>query len=140
MKAGGAVFVSLETGRILLVMRSHTVSHPHTWCFPGGKIEANETVMQGISREIKEEIGFIPKYMKAIPIDVFKSLDGEFIFYSIAVFIEDEFIPNLNNENLGYGWFDIECLPKPLITGARKTLMHKDFKKSFKQMIKDHTV
>ena len=42
--------------KILAVQRSKRMSMPMKWEFPGGKIEAGETEVDCIKREIKEEI------------------------------------------------------------------------------------
>lgn len=138
VKAGGCIFVSLKTKRICLSLRSSSVSSPHTWSFTGGKINKDEKILQGISREIREEFGFIPKYKKVLPIDVFKSSDGNFQYFSFIVLVDKEFIPRLNKENSGYGWFDVNGLPRPLHTGAKLILMHTEFKKIFKEIIADN--
>ena len=44
-------------GKILAVQRSRTMSLPMKWEFPGGKIEAAETEVECIKREIREELG-----------------------------------------------------------------------------------
>ena len=42
--------------KILAVQRSNRMSMPMKWEFPGGKIEAGETEIDCIKREIKEEL------------------------------------------------------------------------------------
>lgn len=138
IRAGGVVFICLKTKRVCLFLRSQAVNNPLTWAFVGGKIERGESVLKGVSRELREEIGFVPVYKKVIPIDVFKSLDNNFTFYSFAVLVEEEFIPKINHESAGWGWFNLDSLPKPLHPGAKLTLMNKDFKKNFETIIKDN--
>lgn len=139
IRAGGVVFVSLKSRRVCLFLRSGLVTSPLTWGFVGGKIEKDESILKGVSRELREEIGFIPKYKKVIPVDVFKSADDNFMYYSFVVVVDKEFIPKLNKENTGYGWFDIGGLPKPLHSGAKMVLMHGGFKKIFKEIISDNS-
>ena len=138
VRAGGCIFISIKTKRIMLGLRSSSVSNPHIWSFVGGKIEDGETILQGVSRELREEIGFIPTYQSVLPIDIFRSTDGKFTYHSFAVIVGKEFMPRLNHENSGYGWFKVDGLPKPLHSGAKLTLMHKDFKRIFKEIINDH--
>src|SRR5579863_7127510 len=139
IRAGGVVFVSVKTKRVCLFLRSGAVSNPLTWGFVGGKIEKGEKPLRGISRELREEMGFIPKYKDVIPVDVFKSVDDNFMYYSFVVVVDKEFTPKLNKEHTGYGWFDINGLPKPLHSGAKIVLMHGGFKKIFKEIISDNS-
>lgn len=134
LKAAGAVFVSLDTKRVFLQLRSHTVKHPMTWGFVGGKIDDGETILKGLTREIKEEIGFVPKYEKVLTIDVFLSQSHDFMFHSFVITVPNEFIPILNNESSGYGWFNIDGLPKPLLSGAKSTLLNRSFKRFFREI------
>lgn len=120
-------------------MRSPHVNNPLTWAFIGGKMERGESVLKGVSRELREEMGFIPAYKKVIPIDIFKSTDNNFTFFSFAVLVDEEFIPKINNESVGWGWFEIDSLPKPLHPGARITLNNNNFKKIFNEIIKDNS-
>ena len=39
IKASGCLFLSVDTGRVLLQQRSGSVNHPRTWAFFGGKAE-----------------------------------------------------------------------------------------------------
>lgn len=43
-------------GNILITQRSPTGTHPLDWEFPGGKRETNETLIEALKRELKEEI------------------------------------------------------------------------------------
>jgi mutator protein MutT len=46
-----------QNGRILICQRSRAGSFPLSWEFPGGKVEAGETLTEALAREIKEELG-----------------------------------------------------------------------------------
>ncbi|WP_037500283.1 (deoxy)nucleoside triphosphate pyrophosphohydrolase [Sphingobacterium deserti] len=46
-----------QQGKILICQRSATMNLPLKWEFPGGKIEAGETKVACLIREIKEELG-----------------------------------------------------------------------------------
>ena len=53
-----AVAVITDTKhRILITRRSKTVAHPGLWEFPGGKLEAQESPLSALKREIHEEVG-----------------------------------------------------------------------------------
>lgn len=137
IEAGGVIFFSLKTNRICLFLRSPSVSNANTWGFVGGKINTGESVMGGIAREIQEEMGFVPDYLSVVPVDVFSSTDQNFRYYSIVVTVDNEFIPILNHENSGYGWFSLSALPRPLHAGAKNVLLHKDFSKVINEIISD---
>ena len=53
-------------------------SHGDTWAFVGGKVENSESPIQGLSREIVEEIGFEPEIVKHIPIEKFTNKNKKF--------------------------------------------------------------
>lgn len=138
IRAGGVLFVALNTRRIGLLLRSQHVSKPQTWGFCGGKMEPGEQLLKGLSRELREEIGFVPTYEAVVPIDVFQSADKLFKYHSYVVLVKREFIPRINYESGGYGWFNLDCLPKPLHRGTYHLLMDPSFKDRINQIISDY--
>lgn len=135
INAAGAIFISNKTERILLNFRSDSVSKPNCFGFWGGKIEKNEKILEGLSREIKEEVGFMPDYDKFYPLDVYCSPDGYFRYYSFLIIVENEFIPNLNEESSGYIWCKLGTYPKPLHNGAKFILYNKSYIRNIKKII-----
>lgn len=112
--ATGALIQARDTGRILLLLRTHFVYNPNTWGLVAGAVEEGETVLEGLKREIEEEMQINP--------DI---IDYEFTskeydegrnthFYYYKGFTDSEFLPKLDEENLDYGWFDKDDLPIPL--------------------------
>lgn len=120
--AAGAIFLSKKTKRVLLNFRSQNVSKGSTFGFWGGKLETDEDILQGLSREIKEEMGFIPNYEAFYPIDVYCSADGQFRYYSFVIIVDREFIPKINHESDGYLWCNMGAFPKQLHGGAKTIL------------------
>lgn len=122
VKAAGVLFLAKDTGRCLLQLRDSNKRHRHTWGFFGGTIENGETPIEAITRELTEEIGFVPETNKINPIDVYESRDKNFYYYSFVSVVDHEFQPNLNGESAGYAWVNIGRWPMPLHQGAKITL------------------
>lgn len=113
IKASGALFLSIKTKRFLFLMRADD-TYTNTWATVGGRAELGETVIESLSREIQEEIGFLPIVRKTIPVDLFISNDEKFEFHTFICLVDNEFIPKLNQEHKGYAWSGIDSYPKPL--------------------------
>jgi 8-oxo-dGTP diphosphatase len=88
-------------GKILVTQRSENMSLPFKWEFPGGKIEKNESEIECIKREIREEIN-----------------------------IEIEILQKLSNSNYDYGNLQINLLPfvANYVSGEIKLSEHKAYK------------
>lgn len=117
--SAGALIYSSKTGRYLFLLRSGS-TYSNNWGLVGGKLEAGETIYQGLHREIKEEIG-VCDVTKLIPLEQFTSENNKFIYHTFLAVVCDEFIPVLNAEHKGYCWVRIEDYPKPLHPGVWKT-------------------
>lgn len=121
--AAGVVFLAIDTGKCLLQLRNSDKKFKHTWGFWGGIINSDESVYQGIQRELQEEIGLVPELQKLNPLDVYQSRDKNFYYYSFVYVVDKEFLPpKLNSESAGYAWVNIGNWPKPLHAGAKTTL------------------
>jgi len=120
----GALFYALETKRFLLLHRANGKRN-NMWGLVGGTNEDAETPWQALQREIKEEIGSLPKIKKTIPLETFISNDEQFLFHTYLCVIDKEFLPILNEEHNGYAWVELGKWPKPLHHGLRNTLTSK---------------
>ena len=118
-QSAGVFFYSIYTNRYLYLLRTDT-RNPGNWGIPGGKIEQDETLLQGISRECQEEIGFFPNNVKLIPIQKF--INNSFTYHTFFCEVTDEFIPILNDEHCGYAWVGGNQYPKPLHPGLFSTV------------------
>jgi 8-oxo-dGTP diphosphatase len=53
-----AVGVIVDSAGLVLISKRHDDSHQGgLWEFPGGKVEAGETVQEALARELQEELG-----------------------------------------------------------------------------------
>ena len=64
-QSAGVFFYSSKTNRYLYLLRTDN-KNPGNWGIPGGKIEDDETLFEGIARECQEEIGMFPINAKLI--------------------------------------------------------------------------
>jgi 8-oxo-dGTP diphosphatase len=55
-----AAAIEDELGRILITRRHDHTHQGGLWEFPGGKLEAGEAPLQGLERELREELGILP--------------------------------------------------------------------------------
>ena len=115
--AAGCFFYSIATKRFLFLLRNNTRTRG-TWGLPGGKLRSNENIMEGLTRELKEELGNLPEILKYVPLETFTSMDEEFTYHSFIFVVQNEFMPNLNSEHSGYAWAEIEKYPRPLHPGV----------------------
>ena len=120
----GALFYALNTKRFLFLHRTSGKT-AGTWGLVGGGNEEGETPFEGLTREIQEEVGKLPKFVKTIPLETFVSNDEKFNFHTYLVVIKEEFLPTLNHEHDGYAWTSFGQWPKTLHQGLRNTLQNK---------------
>ena len=115
--SAGIFFYSTVTNRFLYLLRSDA---NFSWGVPGGKIETGETLLEGLERECIEEIGYFPKDAKLIPLQKF--VNNTFTYHTFFCAIDEEFVPTLNNEHIGYAWVGDNQHPKPLHPGLFSTV------------------
>jgi len=116
----GCLFWAKKTNRFLFVLRD-AKTYKHTWALVGGKVEEGESIFQAMNREILEEVGSVD-IIKTVPIEKFTNEKNNFVYETFVNIVEEEFIPDLNNEHIGYCWVDIDHFPKPLHPGLYTTL------------------
>jgi 8-oxo-dGTP pyrophosphatase MutT (NUDIX family) len=119
--AVGVWFYSVNTQRYLYLMRNDS-KHPGTWGLPGGKIESGETLRDAMRRECQEELGFVPDYIKLLPLEKFTTADGGFSYHTFYCSVASEFVPQLNDEHIGYAWINSGTWPKPMHPGLWSTV------------------
>lgn len=115
--SAGLFFFSKSTNRFLYLLRSDA---NYAWGVPGGKIEQDETLLEGLERECLEEIGYFPENAKLIPIQKF--VNNTFTYHTFFCAVENEFVPSLNDEHVGYAWIGDGQHPKPMHPGLFSTV------------------
>lgn len=117
--SAGCFFYSRKTDRFLYLLRSDP-KKDYSWAVPGGKINSSETLLEGLERECMEEIGYFPKDAKLIPIQKF--VNQTFVYHTFFCEVDDEFMPSLNHEHIGYAWVGMNQHPKPMHPGLFSTV------------------
>ena len=118
----GGIFLARDTQRFLFLLRTQGRT-AGTWGLAGGKKEPEDTTpYDALQREIQEEVGFLPKINKTVPIEWYSSRDELFYYNTYVLIVDEEFIPKINEEHAGYCWVSIDNWPKPLHQGVKTTL------------------
>jgi 8-oxo-dGTP pyrophosphatase MutT (NUDIX family) len=128
--AAGIFFYCNTTCRYLYLLRSD--KNP-TWSIPGGKLEKDETLLEGLERECLEEISQWEKNWKLIPIQKF--VNGNFTYHTFFCSVYEEFTPILNDEHCGYAWVADEHYPKPLHPGLFSTINFDVVREKMKSLV-----
>lgn len=124
----GGLFLSKHSRRFLFLQRTQGKT-AGTWGIVGGKKEPQDTTpFDALKREIEEEIGFIPNIVKAIPLELFISQDQNFQYNTYVLLVENEFIPDLNEEHNSYAWCSYNSWPKPVHQALKQSLNNKIIK------------
>lgn len=116
----GALIYCKNTGRYLFLLRSNG-SYANTWGLPGGKLDADEAMDEALFREIQEELDGYIKDPELVLIERYVSSNKKFVYHTYFMSIDNEFVPGLNEEHVGYAWLPLNCAPRPLHPGLIRT-------------------
>jgi len=119
----GALIYSIKTKRYLFLLRNQK-RHAGSWGLVGGGVEPGESPVDALHREIAEEIGTI-EVKKIIPLEKFTADNTNFEYHTYLLVVDQEFVPQLNNEHRGYAWTGIKDCPRPLHPGVWRTFSFK---------------
>ncbi len=104
--------------RVLLVRHTYLPG----WFFPGGGVKRRESVLDGLHRELKEEVGVRP----TVTAELFGLYSNSFGYRSdhVALFVVREFVhnPRPNAEIAEWGFFTFDDLPSGVGEGTQTRL------------------
>lgn len=134
--AAGILAVDKNTGDILLIKRSLLVPNPNTWAVVGGKKDPeDENTRVAAIREFKEEVQpDAPYSLSKLPF--FINENKYLKFYTYLGLFDNKFVPILNEENIDYGWFNLDELPDNMLPACK--LMFKEKRAELKKFINEH--
>jgi mutator protein MutT len=100
----------LRQGSVLLARRSpHRKAYPGLWSFPGGHVEAGETLEQALTREASEEVNVAPVIYSAVARIADPNTTSEPITYHMYAVREWRGEPSIiNDEHTELRWFTFE--------------------------------
>ncbi len=89
-----------------------------TWDFPGGRLDDNESFLQGALREFEEETGYFLN--GGDPRLIWISDNGDRCYVTFEAEVEEPFKPELSDEHEDYRWTNAELLPTDVHPGIRE--------------------
>lgn len=117
----GALIYSVATKRYLFLLRNNG-SYSFTWGLPGGKLDHNESMDIALAREIREELDGVIDNADLILLERYVSSNKKFVYHTYFMSVDNEFVPGLNEEHIGYAWLPLNAAPKPLHPGLVRSL------------------
>ena len=115
-RVSGALIQDQKTGDVFLIKRNDKTPK---WAMVTGKIDDGEESIDALEREMYEELFIRPEEgtvrLNYKGVESFPAQNME--LYYFEGFVNGKFNPILDEENLDYGWFNIQNLPSPLIGG-----------------------
>jgi mutator protein MutT len=82
-----AAAIIISKGKVLLARRKRGDSHEGCWEFPGGSVEAGETVEECLARELKEELGVAANVGEVIARREYRSARGSMDLVALVAHI-----------------------------------------------------
>ncbi|WP_286263061.1 8-oxo-dGTP diphosphatase MutT [Thalassotalea atypica] len=118
-----AVGVILKEQKVFITKRHQDAHQGGKWEFPGGKVEANETVAQALARELQEEVS-----IEVLACQPFMLVEHDYgdKYVKLEIFIVDQFIgePNAQEGN-EQKWCDITNLMNYQFPKANQPIIEK---------------
>lgn len=106
-KRAGKAFIFFE-GKLLIVKRSKNSRYPNVWEIPGGRLLDNETIENGLKREVKEEVGLNVNVTFPLNVHHFKRSDNQEIHMISFLCDTTENSPVLSEEHEDFSWVSLD--------------------------------
>ncbi|CDG49498.1 NUDIX domain-containing protein [Cardinium endosymbiont of Bemisia tabaci] len=126
-----AICYMVCNGKVLLLKKNDPPTVGDRWCMPGGKLEKNETPLQAVVREIKEEtaILLLPEatdFIQTICIRIFTPKQ-DYLLHLFKVVLPraqpSDYTIVLNHEHMGHLWADLETAKQLNLLAGGKAIL-----------------
>ena len=108
------------------------IYEPDTWTLPGGKQEYNETVIEGVIREVKEETNLDISDIELLSVNDDIQSDRHYVTITfIANKCSGELMCMEKDKEDEWRFFDIEKIPENIYSQSQKSLS--DYKKKLER-------
>ncbi|MCL5436754.1 MAG: NUDIX domain-containing protein [Candidatus Dependentiae bacterium] len=114
-----------QTGKYLYLLLHYLGGH---WDLPKGKMEANESLEQAASREVREETGLIVEPIKGFSENIsyyYRDQNRELVDKSVTFFAgeteKEEVV--ISPEHIGFAWLDVNNALKQLTYNNARHLL-----------------
>lgn len=108
------------------------IYEPDTWTLPGGKQEYNETVIEGVIREVKEETNLDISDIELLSVNDDIQSDRHYVTMTfIANKCSGELMCMEKDKEDEWRFFDIEKIPENIYSPSQKSLS--DYKKKLER-------
>ncbi len=103
--------IVVRDGRVLLIQRSPKTKYGWLWASPGGKVEAGESHVDALRRELREEVGLVGRVRLQLYVVPFADVPVPFqvTFYEVDVGDQE---PRALDGVVGFGWFSASELER----------------------------
>lgn len=91
------------------------------WNLPGGGLEANETVEQGLEREVREEVGIAIRIVRLV--GVYSKPQKNEVVLTFLCKPADDTPPTTSDEVSEVGWFTPQTLPANTLPKHRQRVL-----------------
>ncbi len=137
-KAAGCLIYSVSTERFCLQLRKNKKANTNSWGTWGGQLEQNEKPMDGMLREIQEELSRDIQISKIIHLNTYRNKD--FSYTNYIMLVRNEFIPTLNSESDGYSWVNIHSIPTGLHHGTKRLFETAKIRKKIEKITGNYNI
>lgn len=99
----------------LLLIKRKKDPYKNYWALPGGFLEMDETPLEGVKRELKEETGLEVAELKEVGTfgDIDRDPRGRTITIAYYTFLKENNIPlNAQSDAVELGWFPMAKIPE----------------------------